>query len=271
MDTPSSGIFGHHPGNADFDVFARSGFHGPTKLCGGGAGIGTDFFGGGADDVVVGFAENTAAKSVTEEVFDAAIFTAVEGEDGDATSGSKAGWQLIEEGIEGGEFFVHRDAQGLENTAHGCLAFIFIKAEGQRGADRRSEGGGADLIGARESLREDFSTRFIGVIAEEGLKFRGGELSEHLAGTDAALGIHAHVEWAVVLEAEATRGIIELHAGAAEIREDDIGTVLPTDFRQGTRQTGEVHAFDDESLRRGLFTQAGFGALDLQGILIEAE
>ena len=68
-----------------------SGFNGPAKLGGRGAGIGANFFGGGADDVVVGFAENTAAKGIAEEVLHATVLAAVKSEDGDATAGAKAG------------------------------------------------------------------------------------------------------------------------------------------------------------------------------------
>jgi hypothetical protein len=47
----------------------------------------------------------------------AAIFAGMEGEDGDATARIQTGRELAQQGIEGEEFVVHGNTEGLEDTA----------------------------------------------------------------------------------------------------------------------------------------------------------
>ena len=84
---------------------------------GGGAAVGA-FLGAGAENAAGDFAVESLAGGGLEGVFDAAVFAGVEGEDGEAAAGVEAPGQDAQEGVEGGKFFVHFDADGLEDTAH---------------------------------------------------------------------------------------------------------------------------------------------------------
>ena len=101
-----------------------------------------------------------------------AVLAAVEGQNGHAASRTETIGQLIEEGVERGEFFVHGDAQGLKGAANRCFALFFVEAVGQRSADGGGKGTRGVLIGASEGLREDFGARFVGVVGVALLAFR---------------------------------------------------------------------------------------------------
>ena len=59
------------------------------------------------------------------------------------------------------------------------------------------------------------------------------------------LRVHPHVERPDALVAEAAIGIVELHRGDAEVRQNHIG-VFETLGREGLRQAGEVGVARDE-------------------------
>ena len=83
------------------------------------------FGGGGADNAARDLAVEAFAVRGLEGFFDAAVFAGVEGQDGDATTGVQALRENAQEGVESGEFFVHFDADGLEDAADGEIALVF--------------------------------------------------------------------------------------------------------------------------------------------------
>ena len=104
-------------------MIIRSGTGGPAEFGAGGAGVGVDFGRGGADGFVGDGAVKAGAAGFLKAAFDAAIFTGMEGEDGNASARFEALREGAEEMIEHGEFVVHCDAEGLESAADGRIAF----------------------------------------------------------------------------------------------------------------------------------------------------
>ena len=83
------------------------------------------FGGAGAEDAAGDFAVEAFAAGGLKGFFDAAVFAGVEGQDGYATTGVQALRENAQEGVESGEFFVHFDADGLEDAADGEIALVF--------------------------------------------------------------------------------------------------------------------------------------------------
>ena len=100
-----------------------------------------EFCGGGADDLVGDAFVGAVGEAEGEGFFDAAVFAGVESEDGEAAPGEKGLGEVAEEGIEGGEFFVDRDAEGLEDAAAGEFAFRGVGGEGVEGGGEAAGGG----------------------------------------------------------------------------------------------------------------------------------
>ena len=89
-----------------------------------------------------------------------------------------------------------------------------------------------------------------------------------MRGTDATSGVHAHIEGAVVEEAEATLGVIQLRRGNAEIEQDAIDSAGQTTLGKLARHLGETALHNDKA--------AVFGRQRLPGgnrlrILVEPE
>lgn len=80
-------------------------------------------------------------------MLDAAIFTGMEGEDGDAATGCEACGQVVEELVEHYEFFVDGDANGLEYALAGVLDFLFVFASEGLVDDFAEARGGGDAVG----------------------------------------------------------------------------------------------------------------------------
>ncbi len=127
-------------------------------------------FGGGAEDAAGDFLVEAFVVRGLEGFFHAAVFAGMESEDGEASSGVKASGQHAQEGVEGGEFFVHFDADGLKDAAHGKFAFVF--------ADRGkfAANGGGEVRGGEKGLSgqgrgELRGVGFVGIFGEDGGEF----------------------------------------------------------------------------------------------------
>ena len=82
------------------------------------------FGGRRAEDAAGDFAVEAFAVGGLEGFFDAAVFAGVESEDGDAAAWVEAVREDAQKGVECGEFFVHFDADGLEDAADGEIALV---------------------------------------------------------------------------------------------------------------------------------------------------
>ena len=146
---------------------------------------------------------------------------------------------MTQQSIERGELIVHRDAQSLENAANGqCRVPL-----------RFARGSAARMALPNECVRSKClpasagaSTAACGSSAfsmSSLASFSADKLARKVRSRLSALRIHPQVERPVVFRGEAARGIVQLHRGNAEIREDDVGAVEPV-ARQRLRQAGEV-------------------------------
>ena len=106
-------------GPCGFFVSSVLGANGPAEFGGGGAGVGSAFFGRGSDDVFGDGGVVAGGEAGLEGFFGAAVFAGMEGEDGDAATGFEAGGVGAEEGVEGAELVVDGDTEGLEDAALG--------------------------------------------------------------------------------------------------------------------------------------------------------
>ena len=87
----------------------------------------------------------------------------------------------------------------------------------------------------------------------------------------AARRVHPHVERTGLLVAEAAIGIVQLHRGHAEVREDQVRGGEPFGGEH-LRQAGEVAVVRDEGLRAEAGrAQARFGARQLERVDVEAD
>jgi len=161
-------VWGRHRQDADATVLPD----GPAELGGGGAGVGVALGGGGADHAAGDFLVEAFAVRGLEGLFHAAVFAGVEGEDGEASAWIEAVREDAQEGVEGGEFFVHFDADGLEDAADGEFA-LFTRDQGERGLNRGGEICGGGEIVAGEDGGELRGVGFVGVIGEDRGEFCG--------------------------------------------------------------------------------------------------
>lgn len=82
------------------------------------------FGGGRADDAAGDFAVEAFSAGCLESFLHASVLAGVESEDGDAAAGIETIGQQPEQRIERSKFFVHFDADGLEDAADGEFAFF---------------------------------------------------------------------------------------------------------------------------------------------------
>jgi len=140
---------------------------GPAELCGGGAGVGVSFVGGGADDFLGDFRVETFAPARGEGFLHTTIFAGMKGEHGHAPAGIEARVEMAEKGFEGRELVVHRNAESLEYAAEAEIPVVTGKAW-QRGADGGGQGAGAGEATAGQGIREQSGVWFVGVLCEHG-------------------------------------------------------------------------------------------------------
>ena len=177
---------------------------------------------------------------------------------------------MAEEGFERGKLVVHRDAQGLKNTAHAHLAFLGRLA-GEPPPHSVCEFGRGRKVSARQRRRQLGRVRFVGVFLEQRGEVCGARFREECRRRLAALRIEPHVERAFHFRSEAARRIVELHRGHAEISEDAVGA-RESRVGENARQAGEVAAVRGERLRaESEFTKARFGLGQFDGIGVESE
>ncbi len=128
--------------------------------------------GGGADDSAGDLLVEAFAVRGLEGFFYAAVFAGVEGKDGEASAGVEALREDAQEGIEGGEFFVYFDPDGLEDAADGEFA-LFTRDRGERGLNRGGKIGGGGEIVAGEDGGELRGVGFVGIFRENAGEFFG--------------------------------------------------------------------------------------------------
>ena len=240
---------------------------GPAEFGGTRAGVGVPFGGAGAEDFVGDGGVGAVGFSGLKRFFDAAILAGVEGEDGNAAAGVQAVRQVAEKSFERGEFVVHGDAQRLEDAAHGEVGGFFVLT-GQGIADGAGKFEGGAEIFSSERLRERGGFGFIGVFCQDFCERVGFDFFEEGGSGLAALGIHAHVERAIELGGEATRGIVDLHGGQSEVSEDEVGAGEVVGG-EDLRKSGEIGAVRGENVfveTEGAEAGFGFGELDRIGI-----
>ncbi len=143
------------------------------------------FFGGGAEDAAGDFLVKAFAVRSLEGFFHAAVFAGMEGEDGEAAPGVEALGQDAQEGVEGGEFFVHFDADGLEDAADGEFAFVFTDSR------KFAANGGGEFCGGEERFSgqgwgELGGVWFVGVFGEDGGEFVRRNFLQELRGGGAS-------------------------------------------------------------------------------------
>ena len=143
------------------------------------------FFGGGAEDAAGDFLIKAFAVRGLEGFFHAAVLARMESEDGEAASRVEASGQDAQEGVEGGEFLVHFDADGLEDAAHRELAF-FARDRGKRGLNRGGEVCRGEERPSGQGRGELGAVRFVGVFGEDGGEFFRRNFLQELRGGDAS-------------------------------------------------------------------------------------
>ena len=195
-------------------------------------------------------------------------------ENGHASAGLQTHGQMAQEGFEGGELVVHRDAEGLEGAPQGQLDFalghvgpLLREGRAQEIAELRGRGDRLFLQGGGDEP----GVRFVGVFFEEAQQLLLGDVAEELGGGFAAGGVHPHVERARGAVGEAARRVVELHGRNAKVGEDEVGAGDAFTVEEWT-QPGEIAAVGGEG--RGLETsgaQAFFGAREFQRVHVETQ
>ena len=112
---------------------------------------------------------------------------------------------------------------------------------------------------------------FIGVLGEKPSQARFAQFRQQSGRGPASCRVHPHVEGAVDLEAEAARGVVDLHGGKTEIREQQ---VRPFGCLGGEepRQRREIHASQDDRFgRKTEAAESGLGPGQLDRIGIHAD
>ncbi len=118
--------------------------------------------------------------------------------------------------------------------------------------------------GARHALGKTLFAEFLEYLGDVGLGRRG----DPGGGTLPPTRIHAHVQGAVLHEAETALGIVELGRGHAQIQQHAIDLAGPATADEFIAQFGET-ALDD--LEAGIFRGQGLAGGDRLGILVEAQ
>ena len=81
-------------------------------------------------------------------------------------------------------------------------------------------------------------------------------------------GVHPHIERPIVLVADAAGGVVDLHAGNAEVGKDNVVTV-DLFWAQDIGDAGEIHVVHSEGRRVAAETAAGLFQFD--GVEIKAD
>ena len=68
------------------------------------------------------------AESSVKGLFHAPVFAGMKSQDGHASAGFKARWQIAQKRFQSGELIVHRDAQGLKHAAHGQIRIFLAQS-----------------------------------------------------------------------------------------------------------------------------------------------
>lgn len=205
-------------------------------------------------------------------MFHATIFAGVKGEDRDAPAGFERVGQLAQQEIEDAELVVHGDAERLEDAAHGVVARVvaevtlmlgedFANGVGERLRAREGRGGAA----RDEFAREEFRVRLVGVFREGGGEFFRGDAGEPVGRGGRTRGVEAKIERAVGFEGEATRRVVDLHRGNAEVGEDRVDAFAEAVLGEHFGQAGEIGAHGREHVfapAGGAEAGGGFGQLD---------
>jgi len=201
-------------------------------------------------------------------VFDDAVFEGVESDDGQAAAGFQPAGSLLEEFLEGAEFVVHGDAEGLEDECGGIALATRRRVAGDEVGEFEGAGDGVVDAGFGDDVGELPGAVFLAILAEDAGQFLDAGGVDDFGGGTSAGGIHAEVEGAVFLEGEAAVGFVELMAGDAEVDEDAI-EAADADFGEDLGEVAEVAVQGAELITEG--SEAMCGGLEGGVILVHAD
>ena len=156
-----------------------------------------------------------------------------------------------QERVEGGELVVDRYPQSLKRAASGYL-HVGLRdprnRQSETDAQHPFEGvGGVERLLLHKSGNET-GVWFVGVLLEHPLEIRLARPRHQLGGRLATVRVHAHVQGAGPLVAEATVRVVELHRRDAQVGQDHVHT-FESFGGQRLGQTREVRLPRDELLR----------------------
>jgi hypothetical protein len=149
----------------------------------------------------------------------------VKGQHHDSTAGREALRQRPQQPLERGELVVHRNAQSLKRTADRRLDVGLLQIRKRRAESRAHKA--IDGVGRLERLLleeagDELGVRFIGVLLKQARELLFAQARQQLRAGFTTRWIHPHVEGTDPFVAEAAIGIVELHRGHAQVREDQV-------------------------------------------------
>lgn len=214
-------------------------FH-DAELSAAGARVGGDFFGRRADRAAADPAEVggsglaqlgdiqgsracVAAGAGVAELLDLAVFEGMESDDSEPAAGGDASPEGGQAPLELGELVVDMESKA-EKHAGGRVGAV--SAAGLEAFDEAGElPGGIEGIAAAlgvDGAGDRSGSRFAAEAAEDADQFAERRIADDGGGGEGLVAIHAHVQGAIVQEAETALGVID-HGGAeAEVGEDAI-------------------------------------------------
>jgi hypothetical protein len=143
---------------------------------------------------------------------------------------AQAAGQIGQEAVEHAKLVVDRNTQCLEGALQrlggGQRAFGLRHAPGQRGLHRGAhqvcQGGGGLQVLALQRRRQRNREGFVGVVGQQVAQGCAGDRLQQLRRGGSVAGVQPQVQRAFGLEAEAARGVVDLHRRHAQVGQDEI-------------------------------------------------